>query len=103
MLFLKQPLILPFLCHKSATSSPIDSCKVSNSDFKPDVENHVKIEIIEPTAPPQHPHKLCRIFLGHPAYANYRKFIKTLLVPSNLVVLRGNLLPTNCLKKLFYV
>ena len=53
MLFLKQPLILPFLCHKSATTCQIDSNKVSNSKLKLDLCNCVKIEIIEPTAPTQ--------------------------------------------------
>ena len=50
---LKQPLILPFLCHKSATTCQIDSYKVSNSKLKPDLCNCVKIEIIEFTTPPQ--------------------------------------------------
>ena len=53
MLFLMQPLILPFLCHKSATTFQIDSNKVSNSKLKPDLCNCVKIEIIDSTAPPQ--------------------------------------------------
>ena len=43
MLFLKQPLILPFLCHKSVTTCQIDSCEVSNSQLK----LHLCIEVIE--------------------------------------------------------
>ena len=31
---LKQPLILPFLCSKSATTCPINSSKVANSNLK---------------------------------------------------------------------
>ena len=49
MQLLKQPLILPFLCHKSASACQIDSNKVSNSKLKIDV----KAEIIESTAPLQ--------------------------------------------------
>ena len=66
MLFLKQPLILPFLCHKSATTCQIDSYKVSNSKLKPDLCNCVKAEMIEFTAPPKQPHKQGASFLGHP-------------------------------------
>ena len=50
MLSLKQPLILPFLRHKSATTCQIDSNKVSNSKLKLDL---CKSEIIESTAPPK--------------------------------------------------
>ena len=53
MLFLKQPLILPFLCHKSATTCQIHSYKVSNSKLEPELCNSVKTMIIESTAPPQ--------------------------------------------------
>ena len=53
MLFLKQPPILPFLCHKSATTCQIDLNKVSNSKLKFDLRSCVKIEIIESIAPPQ--------------------------------------------------
>ena len=53
MLFLKQPLILPFLCHKSATACQIHSYKVSNFKLKGDLSNSVKTEMIESTAPPQ--------------------------------------------------
>ena len=66
MLFLKQLLILPFLCHKSATTSQIDSYKVSNSKLKPDLCNCAETEIIESRAPPQQKHKRGTIFLGHP-------------------------------------
>ena len=52
MQFLKQPLILPFLCHRSAATCQIDSNKVSNSKLKPDLCNYVKTDIIESTAPP---------------------------------------------------
>ena len=52
MLFLKQPLVLSLLYHKSATTCQNDSCKVSNSKFKPDICNCVKTEIIEFLAPP---------------------------------------------------
>ena len=34
MLFLKQSLTLPFICHKSATVRQIDSNEVSNSMLK---------------------------------------------------------------------
>ena len=51
VLFLKQPLISPFLDHKSATTCQIDSYKVSNSKLKPDLCNCVKSEIIEFTTP----------------------------------------------------
>ena len=53
VLFLKQPLILPFLCHNSATTCQIDSYKVSNSKLKADLCSSVKIKTIESTAPPQ--------------------------------------------------
>ena len=53
MLFLKQPLILSFLCHKSATTSQIDSYKVPFSKLKLDRYNCVKTDIIECTTPPQ--------------------------------------------------
>ena len=42
MLFLKQPLILPFLCHKSATICKIDSNDVSSSKLKSDLCSCVK-------------------------------------------------------------
>ena len=51
--FLKQPLIVPFLFHKSGTTCQIDSYKVSNSKLKPDLYNSVKIKIIESAGPPQ--------------------------------------------------
>ena len=35
MIFLKQSLILLFLCHKSATTYQTDSNKVSNANMKP--------------------------------------------------------------------
>ena len=57
MLFLKQPCILPFLFHKSATTCHSDSNKVSNSKLKPDLRNCFKPEVIESTSPPQQPHK----------------------------------------------
>ena len=50
MLFLKQPLNLPFLYHKSATTYDIDSNKVSNSNLKPDLCNCLKTKIIKRTA-----------------------------------------------------
>ena len=53
MLFLKQPPILPFLCHKSATTCQIDLYKVSNSKLKPDLCICIKTGIIEYTAPSQ--------------------------------------------------
>ena len=65
MLFLKQPLILAVLCHKSATTSQIDSYKVSNSKLRPDLCNCVKKAGIESTAPPQQPYKRGSIFLGN--------------------------------------
>ena len=66
MLFLMQPLILPFLCHKSATTCQIDSNKVSNSKLKPNLSKCVNSVVIESTAPPQQPHKRGTNFLGHP-------------------------------------
>ena len=66
MLFLKQPQILPFLCHKSATICQINSSEVSNSKFKLDLCNCVKTEMIEHTSPPQWPHKRGKIFFGYP-------------------------------------
>ena len=53
MLFLKQPLILPFICHKSPTTFQIHSNKVSSSKLKPDLCHCVKNEMIEPKALPQ--------------------------------------------------
>ena len=68
---LKQPLILPFLFHKSATTGQIDSYKVSNSKLKPDLCNCAKSEIIEFMAPPQQQHKGGTIF-GHPVYLSFK-------------------------------
>ena len=62
MLFLKQPLILPFLYHKSATTCQVDSYKASNSKLKPDLCNCVKTEIIESMDPPKQSRKLGTIF-----------------------------------------
>ena len=53
MLFLKPILIMPFLCHKSATNCQIDLYKVSNSNLKLDLCNCAKFKIIESIAPPQ--------------------------------------------------
>ena len=53
MLFLKQSLILPSVCHKSVTNCQIGSNNVSNSKLKPDLCNCVKSEMIEAIAPPQ--------------------------------------------------
>ena len=49
MLLLKQPLILPFLYHKSATTGQIDSYKVSNSKLKPvkESKNMIRISFIK--------------------------------------------------------
>ena len=63
MLFLKQPLILPFLCYKSSTTCQIDSNKVSNSKLKPNLCNCVKTKMIEST---QQPRRWGTNFLGHP-------------------------------------
>ena len=62
MLFMKQPLILPFLCHKSTTAHQTDLHKIPNSKLKLDLCNCVKFEIFESTAPPQKPHKRSTIF-----------------------------------------
>ena len=62
MLFLKHPLILPLLYHKSVTAGQIDSNKVSNSKLKLDLCNCIKTEIIESTARPQYAHKRDTIF-----------------------------------------
>ena len=53
MLFLKQPLILPFLYHKSANTYQNDLNKVSNCKLKPDLCNCKKAKKTESTAPPQ--------------------------------------------------
>ena len=66
MLFLKQPLILPFYCYKSVTTRQIDSNKVSNSKLKPGLCNYAKSGITEPMTPPQQPHKRGTIIFGHP-------------------------------------
>ena len=63
MLFLKQPLILPFLSQKPAATCQNDPNKVSNTKLKPDQCNCVKTEMIEPTAPPQQKRKRGAIFL----------------------------------------
>ena len=73
VLLLKQPLILLFLYHKSANTCLIDLYKVSNSKLKPDLRNCVKIDIIEPKAPPQKQHKRGTIF---GTLCRYRKIIK---------------------------
>ena len=64
MVFFKQTLCLPFLCHKLATMGQIDSYKVSNSKLKPDLLNCEKGEIIESIAPPQQQHNRAQLF-GH--------------------------------------
>ena len=65
MLFLKQTHILPFLYHKSATTcqtGQVDSYKISNSKLKSGLNNCVKTETTEFTAPRQQPHKRSAIF-----------------------------------------
>ena len=62
MLFLKQRLVLPFLCNRSTTVGQIESSMVSNFKLKPSLRNCVKMEIIEPTSPPQQLHKRGTIF-----------------------------------------
>ena len=66
MLFLKQPFILPFLYHESATTSQVDSNKVSNSTLKPELCSCMKLEINESIAPPQQPQSQGTNCLGHP-------------------------------------
>ena len=46
-MFLKQPRILAYLCHKSEVTSQIDSKRASNSKLKPNLCNCIKIEIID--------------------------------------------------------
>ena len=71
MLFLKQPIILSFLCHKSATTCQIDS----NSKLTLYLCNCVKTDIIECTVPPELAHKQGTIFFGHPVHrASQTKF-----------------------------
>ena len=53
MQFLKQPLILTFFRHKSATTCQIDSSKVSNSQLDFDLCNCAKTDIIESKGLPQ--------------------------------------------------
>ena len=67
MPFLTQPLMLPFICHKSATTDQIDLNKASNSKLKPDLCNSLKTEITVYAAPPQQPH-VGTSCLGHPVY-----------------------------------
>ena len=69
MKFLKQPLILPFLCHKSTTTCQVDSYKVSHPKLKPDLCNCVKEKMIESTARLQQPHKLHNV-LGYQYYSH---------------------------------
>ena len=71
MLFLKQPLFLPFLCHRSATTCQIDSNKVSKPKLKLALSNPTvyKTEIIESTAPAQQPRKRSAIFWDTPSYS----------------------------------
>ena len=57
LLFSKQPLTLPSLCHKSVTTSQTDSYKVSNSTVKPNLCNCIKSKMTQSTEPPQQPHK----------------------------------------------
>ena len=64
VLFLKQPVILPFLCHKSATTCQIESCKVSHSKLKPDLCSCVKAEITERMAQYRSSHTNGTQFLG---------------------------------------
>ena len=66
MLFLKQPLILSFLCHRSATTCQIESNKVPNSKLNLDLWSCAKTKMIESTAPPKQPYKRGTIVLGHP-------------------------------------
>ena len=47
MLFLKQPIMLPLLCHKLVTTCHIDSKKVANSKLKLYPCTCEKIEIME--------------------------------------------------------
>ena len=49
MLFLKQPLVLPLLCNKSATTFQVDSYKVSDTELKPDLYSCAKTEVMEST------------------------------------------------------
>ena len=58
--------MLPFLYHKLAITCQIDSYKVSNSTLRPDLCNHVKIEVTESIAPPEQPHKRGSNFLATP-------------------------------------
>ena len=43
MLFLKQPLVLPFMCHKTAITAQNDSNEVLNFKLKPTPCSDVKI------------------------------------------------------------
>ena len=63
MLFLKQPLILPFSSINQQPLVRLTQNKVSNSKMKPDLYNCVNIEITEYTAPPQQPYKRGTIIL----------------------------------------
>ena len=70
MLFLKQPLILSFICHKSATTRQNDSNKVSNLQLKSDLCNCVKTVTMKDTTPSQQPYKRSTAILGHPMVVN---------------------------------
>ena len=77
MLFLKQTLILPYLCHKLATTCQTDSNKVSNFKLKLYQGNCVKPEITGSTAPAQDT-QTGQNFLGHSVhFITYRFRCKT--------------------------
>ena len=62
---MKQPFILPFSSHASATTCQIDSHKVLNSSYKSHAMQLCKIVTIKDVAPPQKPNKQGATFLGH--------------------------------------
>ena len=76
MLSLKQSLISSFLCHRSATTCQFDLNMVSYTKLQLDLCNCVKAEIIESTAPPQQPHKLCTIFFIHSMKISFERFYR---------------------------
>ena len=65
-LFLNQPLILPFRCHKSATACQIDLNQVSSVKLKPNLWSSLipKELMLQLPTPQQQPHKRGTIFLG---------------------------------------
>ena len=90
MLFLKQPLIVPFLCHKLATACQIDSNKISNSKWK------LNLQLLHSS----HTNGI-QFFLGHPVdISSYGYCTDLTCWGDEICFVRGNpcLLPCSWLK-----